>query len=220
MRAAGIVCVLLLSLASPALGQRTEATRNTTQSCDRTAAYRSGFTVPAAEPDLKHFGVGFAADRRASGPDRIREAEVVDGRVVVTDVDNATVGPILEAHAFVFTLKKDWAIKNEKGDLVVTRVQPCAGATEFPTVAMGPFTMLNFGEEQFVKSIGVGWMLGFRVKQTERVINLGVAYTIQQSVRALATGFKDGEPLPAGEEVIRYRSDDGTGLAIVVSFGW
>lgn len=221
MRSITIACVLLLSAAPPALGQITPAAENKTAACDnKISGFSSGMSVPASTPDLKHFAPGFAADRKTAGPDHIREAEVVNGKVVVTDVDNATVGPILEAHAFVFTLKNDWAFENEKGDLVVTRNQPCATATEFPTVATGPFAMLRFGDEQFIRSIGVGWMVGFRVKQTERILNLGVAYTIQQDVRALATGFKDGEPLPAGEESIRYRSDDGTGFAIVVSFGW
>lgn len=221
MRATTVACLLLLSAAPPALGQITAAAENTTAPCDaKIIAFSSGTSVPASTPDLKHFAPGFAADMKTSGPDRIREAEVVGGKVVVTDVDNATVGPILEAHAFVFTLKNHWAVENDKGDLVVTRKQPCATATEFPTVATGPFAMLRFGDEQFVKSIGVGWMVGFRVKQTERILNLGVAYTIQQDVRVLATGFKDGEPLPAGEEAIRYRSDDGNGFAVVVSFAW
>lgn len=221
MRAIAITSVLLVCSAPAALAQVTGAVLNKTAACDnQIGAYSSGIPVPAAVPDLKHFGVGFAADRKTSGPDRVAEAEVVGGKVTVTDLDNAAVGPILEAHVFAFTLKHDWALRNEKGALVVTDVQPCAGATKFPTVAHGPFAMLNFGEEQFVKSIGVGWMVGFRVKQTERILNLGLAYTIQQDVRALATGFKDGEPLPAGEESIRFRSDDGAGLAIVISFGW
>lgn len=220
MRAIAIAGVLLLTAAQAALGQKLRLTQDTTTPCDKISAFSSGMSVPASTPDLKHFAPGFAADRKTSGPDRIREAEVINGKVVVTDVDNATVGPILEAHAFVFTLDHDWAFENSKGDLVVTHAQPCATATEFPTVAMGPFAMVRFGEEQFIKSIGVGWMVGFRVRQTERILNLGLAYTIQQDVRALATGFKDGEPLPAGEEAIRYRSDDGNGYAIVVSFAW
>lgn len=221
MRIVAIACVLLVSAAPAARAQITGMIADKTAACTtRMAAINAGMTVPATMPDLKHFGAGIAADRKTSGPDRIREAEVVGGKVTVTDVDNATVGPIIEAHAFVFTLKHDWAVENSKGDLVVTRVQPCATASEFPTVAMGPFTMLNFGDEQFIKSIGIGWMFGFRVKQTETSLNIGLAYTIQQDVKALATGFKDGEPLPTGEESIRYRSDDGSGFAIVLSFAW
>jgi len=80
--------------------------------------------------------------------------------------------------------------------------------------------MTRVGDNEIVKSFGVGWMFGFRVHQTDSSLNIGMAYTIENNVKRLASGFQEGDALPAGETTIRYRTGRGNSIALVASFGF
>jgi hypothetical protein len=221
MRASALF-VLIFMVTLPALGQRSTIAANHPGSCSATlkTLKEGGTPAAATKLPLSYFGVGIGADAKGGGSDRIADAAVVGGNITTLDDDNVTMGPVLEAHAFVFTLTHDWAVRDDEGNLFVTKEKPCDAPDEFPTIATGPFTMLRLGDNEIIKSLGVGWMVGFRLRQSDNSLNVGIAYTFQQDVKTYAAGFEEGKPLPTGEKEIRYRNKDGRGLAVVISFGW
>lgn len=212
----------VFALAVPSAAQRSLISTTAADDCDTALRLleQTGTPTSATKLPLSHFGVGIGADSKSGGPDRISDAAVVNGKITTLDDDNVIMGPILEAHALVFTIRNDWAVRDDVGRLFVTQNQPCKSASEFPTIATGPFTMLRLGDKEVIRSFGIGWMVGFRLKQSENSLNIGVAYTLQQDVKAYASGFEEGNALPTGEQAIRYRTTDGEGVAFVVSFGW
>lgn len=214
--------LLAFMMSVPGIAQRSSIATTGESDCDVALGLlrQTGTPTSATKLPLSHFGVGIGADGKSSGADRISDAAVVNGKITTLDDDNVIMGPVLEAHALVFTIRHDWAVRDDSGRVFVTQNKPCKAASEFPTIATGPFTMLRLGDSEVIRSFGVGWMVGFRLKQSENSLNLGVAYTLQQDIKTYASGFEEGNPLPTGEQAIRYRKTDGEGLAVVVSFGW
>jgi hypothetical protein len=184
-----------------------------------TALEDSGTPAPAAKLPLSNFGVGIGGVVNI-GDDRIADAAVVNGKIVILSDENLTLGPVLEAHALSFTIDNVWAVKDSKGQTYVTNTKPCDAAGEFPTIAHGPFVVTRVGDNEIVKSLGVGWMFGFRIRQTDTSLNVGLAYTLETNVKRLADGFEEGNALPTGESAIRFRTGRGTAVALVVSFGF
>ena len=218
---------LSLLLTIPVWAQRHFVTTDSTDDCATTLASlpNGGTPTNATKLPLSYFGVGIGSDAKRGGPDRIADAAVVGGKITTLDDDNVVMGPVLEAHALALTIKHDWAVRDANGRFVIMRridddQQPCKAASEFPTIAAGPFTMLRLGDSEIIKSFGLGLMVGFRLKESESSLNVGVAYTRQQDVKTYASGFEEGNSLPTGETDIRYRNTDGDGIAVVVSFGW
>jgi hypothetical protein len=181
---------------------------------------QGGTKAAATELPLSHFGIGIGAETKVSGPDRVTEAAVVNGRIVVLGDQNTIAGVVLETHALSFPIVRRWAVQRKSGGFYVTDRRPCEGAAAFPVVAVGPFAALRVGDSQIVQSFGAGLMFGFRIKETDQSLNLGVAYMLQPQVKTLATGFADGQPLPAGETAVRFRIRSSRALALVLSFGW
>ncbi len=179
----------------------------------------SGTPATATQLPLSFFGAGIGAIS-STGDDRVESAEVVNNQIVVTEDDDLSLGPIMEAHALVFTLNHLWALHDDKGRVYVTREKPCQAAALFPTVAHGPFVALQLDSDQLVSALGVGWMVGFRMKQSDSSLNVGLAYTLQSDVKTLADGFNEGQALPAGQTAIQYHTGRGSALALVVSFGF
>jgi len=183
------------------------------------ALAESGTPANASKLPLSYFGVGIGAIS-GRGRERVSEAAIVNGKVIVTASANLSLGPVLEAHALIFQVSNLWGVRDTKGHLYVTSERPCRAAAEFPTIAHGPFTMLRVGDNDVVKSLGVGWMMGFRLKQSDASLNIGLAYTLENNVKTLAKGFEDGQALPAGETAIRFRTGSGSAGALIISFGW
>ncbi len=189
------------------LAQRSFVSTSADDDCGEAilALEEGGTPASATKLPLSYFGVGIGADRKRGGPDRITEAAIVGGKITTLDDENTIAGPILEAHALAITIKRDWAVKTDDGQLFVTKEKPCKAPSEFPTVATGPFAMLRLGDKEIIKSFGVGWMIGFRLRQSESSLNVGVAYTFQQDVKTYAKGFEEG----IHYLTVRRRSDSG-----------
>lgn len=179
----------------------------------------SGTPATATESPLSFFGAGIGAIS-SLGDDRVEAAEVVNNVIVVTQDDDATLGPIMEAHALVFGVRNLWALRDRKGRLYVTSSKPCEGAEVFPTVAHGPFVAMQLDSDQLISALGVGWMVGFRMKQSNSSLNVGLAYTLENEAKTLADGFEEGKPLPSGQTAIQFHTGRGSALALVVSFGF
>ena len=180
----------------------------------------SGTPAPATNLPLSHFGVGIGAEIKNGGPDRVSDATIVNGKVTVVADQSTTAGAILETHALAFPVISKFAVASSDGRIFVNDVQPCAAAGTFPIVAMGPFAALRVGENQIVQSFGAGWMFGFRMKESDQSLNVGLAYMFQPQVKTLASGFADGQAPPTGETTVRFRTRSGRAIALVLSFGW
>jgi hypothetical protein len=182
------------------------------------ALEEAGDEAPVSDTPLSRFGAGIGAVS-SLGDDRIETAELVDDKIVVTADDDVSLGAIMEVHALRFVLDSLWAVRDDDGRLYVTRDKPCEAATEFPTIAHGPFAALSLGDEEVIKGVGIGWMIGFRIRETDSSLNIGLAYMLQDDAKTLADGFNEGDPLPGGDE-IKYRTGRGSALALVISFGF
>jgi hypothetical protein len=91
---------------------------------------------------------------------------------------------------------------------------------EVPLVGAGPFITLRLGGEEVVQSFGAGLMLGFRKAESEKSLNVGIAYATDPNVRVLGDGIIANAPLPKGETQIRYKTTHQEGLIIMFSIGW
>lgn len=202
---------------------RTNDARDTAPTPDdcgdvREALDEGGTPAPATKLPLSMFGVGIGGVS-SLGDDRIESAELVDDRIVVTADDDVSLGAIMEAHALIFTREHLWAVHDEKGRLYVTSEKPCEAAGKFPTIAHGPFAALQVSGDDIIGGLGVGWMMGFRMKQSDSSLNIGLAYMLQDDVKTLANGFREGQTLKDGQE-IQYRTGRGSAIALVISFGF
>ena len=71
---------------------------------------------------------------------------------------------------------------------------------------IGPFLGIVAKDENLISAFGTGVMFGW--KDPRRGENdgwsIGIGAVLDANVNALAEGFEDGEPLPAGETEIRF----------------
>lgn len=142
--------------------------------------------------DLK-LGLGFGMVLNLGSIDRVDEAQIVNGVVRVTDDGNNTVRPIFEGHVF-------WDV-NDK-------------------VAAGPFVGVQLDEGSVVKALGGGVMTGFRVSKGKQTLNFGVGAFLDPKVRTLGNGIVEDQPLPSGEDQIRYRNRSRLGVLVMTSYGF
>jgi hypothetical protein len=221
MRPNVLTLIAILSTA-PVLFASNQFAKDVTTDCAQKMALFDATGTPAAatELPLTHFGIGIGAETRTGSGERVTDAAIVNGKVTVLASQNTSAGPILEAHALAFPIFSKWAVKSSTGKLIVTEEQPCSGASRFPIVALGPFGALRVGDSQIIQSFGAGLMCGFRMKESDMSLNLGVAYMLQPQVKTLASGYQDGQAPPAGETAVRYKTESGHAIAFVLSFGW
>ena len=106
-------------------------------------------------------GLGVSLDR---GPDRIAEAEVVDGILRVTRTTNHRPRILLETHYF-------WRVHQE-------RVSVAAGertiTVQAADIGAGPFAAIQSSDEAVLEAFALGLMIGFK-RQDDSAFNIGVA---------------------------------------------
>lgn len=182
-------------------------------------------TVSGAEFKALGFGAGYGAVMDAGGSSRVQEAKLIAGIVRVEDDDDVQFGPMLEMHKFSLALSSqllakvgnNWVLVEElPGGCVPTGTE----LRKVPLVGAGPVVALRLGTEEFVQSFGLGLMLGFRKAESDKSLNLGVAYAWDFNVKTLGDGIEAGAPLPAGETEIRYRTTHQSGVLLMFSLGW
>lgn len=160
------------------------------------------------------FGVGIAFSYDLGENDRIKEAEVVNGIVRVTDRENVRARIILESHYF-FTPSRGalgdslLGLTNEPGD---------KGRKEW---GIGPFIALQPGTDDVIDAIGAGLMVGFRRPNSEtQSFNIGVGVLYDLNTRLLGEGLRANEPLPEGETTVRYIEEEQAGLLVLSSYSF
>jgi hypothetical protein len=146
-------------------------------------------------------GLSFTLDLGRN--DRVARAEVVNGIVRVTDLDNGRARVLFEGHYF---LKPDHAF---------------LGFSSVPAGdwGFGPFIAIQPGANDAIGAFGGGFMIGFRTNETQS-FNIGVGVIFDPDTQILGEGIVANEPLPAGETQIRYQETTQTGVMIIASFGF
>lgn len=143
-----------------------------------------------------NFGVGVGIVGTPSNR-LARTAQVINGVVRVDDSPTVTASILLESHYF-FT-----------GD--------------HPKWGHGPFVALRSGGEtnQVIDSIGVGYMVGFRYKETSPTSwNIGAGLSVTPNAKTLGDGVSRNEPLPLGETEVRFKNRSLLGFMVLASFSW
>lgn len=128
---------------------------------------------------------------------RIDKAEVVNGVVRATDVNNNVPRIVLEAHQFF-------------------------GFKDFldpGPVGWGPFVAIHSGSNEIIHAIGAGLMVGFRTSailgasgSRRTSFNLGVGYIVDPNTKVLGDGIKENRPLPPGETQVRFKETTQGGI--------
>jgi hypothetical protein len=149
------------------------------------------------------FGVGISLTTDLGARDRIGEASVAGGVVRVDDANNSNARVMLESHYFFKPEARFPGIDGEK------------------MWGFGPFVALQPGTDEIIEAIALGAMIGFRrAEDTTESFNLGIGLVIDPNVRVLGDGIREGQPLPAGETMVRYKQTSQKGALFLASFGF
>lgn len=89
-----------------------------------------------------------------------------------------------------------------------------------PKWGHGPFMALGLGTDDAIEGLGTGWMAGFLTGTHESNVSFNVALGafLDENVQQLGSGFKDGQPPPAGETSVRFREEDEWRAMVLFSF--
>jgi hypothetical protein len=134
-------------------------------------------------------GVGYSF---GEGPQRVADAEVVNGIVRIKDDNTDQAVAILEVHHL-------FEGKNRFG--------------------WGPFASVQTGEGDTALGFGVGLEFGWRDADPKSAggFLLGVGYSWTQGVKVLGDGIVANEPLPTGETEVRFKNRSAGALLVFVS---
>jgi hypothetical protein len=134
-------------------------------------------------------GLGFSM---ASGS-RVEEAQAVGGIVRPVKDTSEQARVFLEYHWFPEAWTSVFARKDDR----IVR-------------AHGPFIAAATRDDKLLSGAGVGWMIGFRDEAASEGFAVAIGIMMDNDVKSLAKGFKENQPLPAGETEIRYREQSET----------
>lgn len=196
------------------------------------------------------FGIGIAFSYDLGGERRVREAELVNGDVRVTQADNARARMILESHYF-FTPEGRWLFGRDNycadGRVLVGRerheysraedgnISPAETIGDVADIpagrayvsctprvnwGFGPFIALQPGSDAIIDAVGAGLMVGFRRGERSQSFNFGVGVLYDVDVRVLGPGIRANAPLPAGETELRYQQREQAAVLFLSSFSF
>jgi hypothetical protein len=180
-----------------------------------------------------NWGLGIAADFDIGGT-RVSQASIVGGLVRLNDTSsNVGVSFVLEAHYFLrdYTFAFGSSVKAPGGCTSGNVV--LINCTE---LAHGPFVAIEVGGGSTsaaatngpITGYALGWMVGMHHpkldattgKQDTTSWNLGVGLRIDPKAQVLGDGFVPNMPPPAGETVIRYKTEPKAGVMVMSSFSF
>lgn len=151
------------------------------------------------------FGVGISLTMDIGKNDRIESASVDNnGNVRVEKINNDVPRIMLESHYF-FTPNTNLLNLNAK------------------QWGWGPFVALQPGTDEIIEAIGMGLMLGLKRNDDENDSsswNIGLGMVVDPSVKTLGDDIKENEPLPSGEDQIRYKETSQWGILVLTSFSF
>jgi hypothetical protein len=158
------------------------------------------------------------------GSPEVENAAVDSGGILRVDFKSKDrLGGILEAHHLFTNLVGDPAAKIAKIQNAVRGQRPEDIFDFSPGIMVGA----ELGENA-IRSLGIGVIFSWRRfhlegdgKLTQKVaFNLGAMLLIEQNVKTLADGFRDGSPLPTGQTAVRFKEESRRGIAITFSAGF
>jgi hypothetical protein len=178
-----------------------------------------------------NWGLGIAADFDIGGT-RVANASIVNGLVRLNDTSsNVGVSFVLEAHYFL----KDTLLRG------CSSAQPTrtpSGYIDYncTEVAWGPFVAIEVGDGSNsspasggpITAYALGLMVGLHHPKVDPTTNkpdtsswnLGIGLRIDPKAQVLGDGFVANMPPPAGETVIRYKTEPKAGVMLVSSFSF
>ena len=150
--------------------------------------------------------------------DVIDDATVVDGKVVVTERSRDQARAALEVHQ-LFTANPLTANGRRA---IREQVERCAQDTiNCPLVGIGPFAAIQTGDSDSISSVGLGVMVGVRSDpRQDSSFNVGLGIVFDNSVKGLAPGFVDGQPLPTGQTQVQFTENSSRRLMLTLSFAF
>jgi hypothetical protein len=179
-----------------------------------------------------NWGLGIAADFDVGGT-RVSQASIVGGLVRLNDTSsNVGVSFVLEAHYFLrdYTLAFGSSVKGPGGCTAGNTIM--INCTE---LAHGPFVAIEVGGGSTsaaatngpITGYALGWMVGMHHPKLDATgkpdttsWNLGVGLRIDPKAQVLGDGFVPNMPPPAGETVIRYKTEPKAGVMVMSSFSF
>jgi hypothetical protein len=150
--------------------------------------------------------------------DVIDDATVVDGKVVVTRRSRDQARAALEVHQ-LFTANPLTANGRKA---IREQIERCAQDTiNCPLVGIGPFAAIQTGDSDSISSVGLGFMVGVRSDpRQDSSFNVGLGMVFDNSVKRLASGFVEGQPLPAGQTQVQFTENSSRRLMLTLSFAF
>jgi hypothetical protein len=171
----------------------------------------------AALSDFKR-GAGVGITVAPRGKDRIDEAVVVDGKIVVTQQNTNAARLMFEFHQLFTT---NILTKNGRAAARRQLLQCEANPIDCPMYGIGPFLALQTSQDDLIASVGLGIMMGVRNDPRKNTsFNFGIGVQWDSKVKELANGFVAGQPLPTGEKNIRFKESGQARLMVAISLGF
>ena len=168
------------------------------------AAAQVRTTTVVEQPDKDFmgikFGVGVAFTLDWGGQSRVKDAELVNNIVRVTESQDGEARVLLEVHHF-------WPLGT--------------GDSEKALYGVGPFVSVQPGSDDVIDSLGIGVMVGMRRNaKSNSSLNIGLGLIVDPNSQLLGDGIVANQPLPAGETAIRYKTEYETGFMLMASFSF
>lgn len=151
-----------------------------------------------------NFGVALTLTLDTGSHDRVESAEVVNGIVRVTEEKNDIPRIMLETHYY----------------FLPERELPFFGVLQ-NMWGWGPFVGFQNGANEVIESIGAGLMIGVRrAEEKSDCFNIGIGAVVDPSVKILGDGINENQPLPDGEDKVRYKETSQWGVLIMIAYAF
>ncbi len=171
------------------------------------------------------WGIGIATDFDMTGR-RVGTADIVNNIVRIKDTsNNVGISFVLEAHYFL----RDYSFG--LGRSGICDLRDVLNCTE---LGHGPFVAIEVGDGSTatpaangpITAFAMGWMVGMRHpsnlvggSQTASW-NFGLGIRVTPKSQVLGDGIIANQPLPAGETIIRYKTEPRFGVTLLSSFSF
>ncbi|MDO9298985.1 hypothetical protein [Bradyrhizobium sp.] len=171
------------------------------------------------------WGIGVATNFDIGGR-RVGTADIVNDLVRVKDASsNVGVSFVLEAHYFL----RDYQFKfgNSNCQAGTFNYYNCTEVAHGPFVALevGGGSSAKPGADGIISALAMGWMVGLRHPGSSgdnnySSWNFGLGLRVTPNSQVLGDGVIANQPLPAGETVIRYKTEPRYGVMLMSSFSF
>jgi hypothetical protein len=144
-----------------------------------------------------NFGVGLAVSTKlGKRGSAIEEAQLVNGVVRVSSERDVVPRLMLERHWY-FT---------ERFDNLHFRQGVFVGAS-------------LFGDKKLMDSVTLGWLVAFKPNDGDKSThNLGIGLSVEPYSKELGDGIKANQPLPTGENAIRYKEKNRLAITVIYTY--